>query len=55
MRRQELIKHLKKQGCVLYREGKRHTLYLNPNNGRVSPIPRHQGINNFLVIKDMFC
>ncbi|HEX7320506.1 MAG TPA: type II toxin-antitoxin system HicA family toxin [bacterium] len=48
MKRHELLKYLVKSGCVLYRHGKKHDLYLNPRNGRRAPIPRHVEISNTL-------
>jgi mRNA interferase HicA len=37
------------QGCVLKREGSRHSLYQNSVNGVVEAIPRHIEIDNRLV------
>jgi len=51
MKRTALIKHLEKQGCKLYREGSKHTLYINPANNQISTIPRHIEILDFLVKK----
>ncbi len=51
MKRKELIQYLKNHGCVKIREGKRHTVFYNPKNGRVSTVPRHREIDNFLAIK----
>jgi predicted RNA binding protein YcfA (HicA-like mRNA interferase family) len=51
MKRQHLIKHLKAHGCRLLREGGRHSVYVNPANNRVSAVPRHREINEFLVRK----
>lgn len=33
---------------MFQRHGKRHDLYLNPQNGRKAPIPRHNEIKNSL-------
>ena len=51
MKRRELLKYLRSQGCLLLREGKRHSVYYNPKNLRTSTIPRHSEISNFLAIK----
>lgn len=51
MKRHDLIRHLTLQGCLLLREGRRHSLYQNPANGLVSAVPRHAEINDFLVRK----
>jgi len=49
MKRKELIKHLTEAGCVLYRHGSRHDIYLNPNNGKKQPVPRHPEIEEVLA------
>jgi mRNA interferase HicA len=33
------------------REGRRHSLYVNPANNRTSAVPRHREINEYLVRK----
>jgi mRNA interferase HicA len=51
MKRRELLKYLETQGCVLLREGKRHSVFLNKLTKKVSTIPRHREINDFLSRK----
>jgi mRNA interferase HicA len=51
MKRRALLKHLRKQGCELFREGSRHSVYWNPQNGKTSTIPRHVEIKDVLAIK----
>jgi mRNA interferase HicA len=51
MKRRDLIRHLERHGCEFYREGGNHTVYVNPVNNRVSAIPRHREINEFLARK----
>lgn len=51
MKRHELLRHLKYYGCVLKREGARHSLYQNPFNSIVEAIPRHVEIDNKLAEK----
>ena len=51
MKRNVLIKHLKKNGCKLYREGSNHTLYINPTTDKISTVPRHNEIIDFLAKK----
>jgi mRNA interferase HicA len=51
MKRRELVRHLQAEGCVLLREGKRHSVYLNKQQNKVSTIPRHSEINDFLTRK----
>jgi len=56
MKRTELIKYLIKNGCVLEREGKKHSLFYNPKNGKVATVPRHKEINTFTgkgICKDL--
>jgi len=46
-----LIKYLESLGCVLLREGKRHSVYINPEKKLVSTIPRHREIDDKLARK----
>jgi len=41
MKRAELIRRIKRQGCVLLRHGARHDWYQNPNTKVSQPVPRH--------------
>ncbi len=51
MKRVDLIRHLEAQGCRLLREGGSHSVYLNPEKRRVSTVPRHREVNDFLARK----
>tara|TARA_Y100001960_G_scaffold325458_1_gene407845 strand:+ start:1529 stop:1714 length:186 start_codon:yes stop_codon:yes gene_type:complete len=51
MKRGSLLKHLRKHGCVLKREGASHSLWTNPENGVVEAVPRHTEIKNQLAHK----
>jgi len=51
MKRQHLFHHLRKHGCIKYREGSKHSLYINPANNKVTTIPRHNELNDFLARK----
>jgi predicted RNA binding protein YcfA (HicA-like mRNA interferase family) len=51
MKRQDLLRHLGAQGCALFREGAKHTIYYNPDDNQTSAIPRHREIDEFLVRK----
>ena len=51
MKRRELIKFLKSQGCELIREGGRHSWWVNPELNKRSAIPRHTEINDILAKK----
>jgi len=51
MKRKDLIKHIRKNGCIFIREGARHSVFFNPLTNRISTVPRHTEINNFLAKK----
>ena len=51
MKRRDLIKHLKKHGCEFFREGGKHSIYVNRVAGKSSAVPRHREINDYLVKK----
>ena len=51
MKRRDLIRHLAAHGCTLLREGANHTVYINRSAGRVTTVPRHREINEFLTRK----
>ncbi len=51
MKRRKLLRHLEKYGCQFLREGKKHTVYFNPSNMKVSTVPRHEEIVDALVRK----
>ena len=51
MKRQALLKHLRKHGCYLKREGSLHSLWCNPQTGHIEAIPRHTEIPNKLSKK----
>ena len=38
-------------GCIFVREGAKHSVYFNPDTRRISTVPRHAEINNFLAKK----
>lgn len=44
MKRRDLVRYLEQQGCVLLREGRNHTVYLNPRTGQRTSVPRHKEI-----------
>ena len=41
MKRSRLLRHLRRHGCHLKREGSAHSLWTNPKTGVVEAIPRH--------------
>jgi mRNA interferase HicA len=51
MKRTALLRHLRKHGCHLKREGRSHSLWSNPANGNVEAIPRHVEISDHLARK----
>jgi len=51
VKRQALLRHLRRYGCFLKREGGEHSLWANPSNGAVEAIPRHTEIADKLVRK----
>ncbi|HPD56890.1 MAG TPA: type II toxin-antitoxin system HicA family toxin [Smithellaceae bacterium] len=51
MKLHALLKHLRRHGCFLKREGGSHSLWTNPNTGRIEAVPRHKEISDKLAIK----
>ena len=51
MKRVDLIRHLEQHGCVLFREGGSHSVYVNRRTRKSSGVPRHREINEFLARK----
>ena len=51
MKRRYLAHHLERHGCVLLREGSKHSVYINRASGKSSTVPRHREINDFLARK----
>jgi hypothetical protein len=49
MKRSELLRHLRRYGCGLKREGAEHSLWMNPLTGEVEAVPRHVEIDNRLA------
>jgi mRNA interferase HicA len=49
MKRKEFIRGLLRDGCVCFRHGSRHDIYLNPATGQKQPVPRHVEIDNALA------
>ena len=44
MKLRDLERHLREHGCHFEREGGNHTLWKNPANGKVTPVPRHREV-----------
>jgi predicted RNA binding protein YcfA (HicA-like mRNA interferase family) len=49
VKRRAFVRALAQRGCHLKRHGANHDLYINPANGRVAPVPRHDEIKNTLA------
>ena len=47
MKRKDLIKHLRRHGCELLREGRGHSVWVNPANDQQATVPRHREINEY--------
>ncbi|MBM3148729.1 MAG: type II toxin-antitoxin system HicA family toxin [Pseudomonadota bacterium] len=56
MKRRDLIRYIEKNGCEFLREGGDHTVYVNRKEKKVSTIPRHREIDEYLarrICKDL--
>ena len=51
MKRGDLLRHLRRHGCYLKREGASHSLWCNPTTGAVEAVPRHTEVANKLAQK----
>jgi mRNA interferase HicA len=51
MKREALLRHLRRQGCELLREGGRHSWWHNRIQRKRSAVPRHSEIDDNLARK----
>jgi mRNA interferase HicA len=51
MKRESLLRHLRRHSCYLKREGRAHSLWCNPQTGQVEAVPRHTEVPNLLAKK----
>lgn len=51
MKVRDLIRHLEKHGCEFFREGKKHTVYINRATEKCSTVPRHRDVIDFTAKK----
>jgi mRNA interferase HicA len=51
VKRRDFVRYLEQHGCQLLREGGSHSVYVNRAAGKVSTVPRHREINEFLARK----
>jgi mRNA interferase HicA len=53
MKRIDLERHLREQGCVLYREGGVHSIWLNPSLRKIASVPRQREIKDGYSSRDL--
>jgi len=56
VKRNLLLKEIRRRGAVFVRHGKRHDIYENPKTGIVEQIPRHSDVEENLarnIIKNL--
>ena len=51
MKRTDLLRYLQAHGCELLREGGNHSIFINRALRKVSTIPRHREIDDYLARK----
>ncbi|SLM33184.1 YcfA family protein [Desulfamplus magnetovallimortis] len=51
MKRKAFLKHLRKYGCDLLREGGSHSWWYHMESGKKSSVPRHSEIDDMLTRK----
>jgi mRNA interferase HicA len=49
MKRQELVRRLEENGCVLIRHGGKRDWYRDPHTGASQPVPGHREVNENLA------
>jgi predicted RNA binding protein YcfA (HicA-like mRNA interferase family) len=49
MKRRDLLRKLRREGCILLRSGGGHDVFLNPKCGKKQPVPRHSEIDEHLA------
>jgi mRNA interferase HicA len=49
MKRRDLLRRLRRDGCVLLRSGGNHDIYVNQKSGKKQPVPRHSEIDEHLA------
>lgn len=53
MKRRDLLRHLERFGCVLLREGGKHSVFVNPEKEKAATVPRHRQINKLPGAQDL--
>lgn len=51
MKRKELESKLRIAGCYLKREGRSHSIWINPKTGAIETVPRHKEVKEPLAKK----
>ncbi len=51
MKREEFLRHLRKNRCYLKREGASHSLWVNSVTGNLQAVPRHSELSDALCRK----
>jgi len=51
VKRRDLLAHLTSNGCILVREGAKHSWWGNPANNRRTSVPRHNEVSDRLARK----
>jgi predicted RNA binding protein YcfA (HicA-like mRNA interferase family) len=51
VKRIDLVRHLESHGCRMVREGANHSVFVNPTTRKISTVPRHRDIDEFLARK----
>jgi predicted RNA binding protein YcfA (HicA-like mRNA interferase family) len=51
VKRIDLVRHLESYGCRLLREGGSHSVFWNAATRKVSTVPRHREIKEYLARK----
>ncbi|MCL2720700.1 MAG: type II toxin-antitoxin system HicA family toxin [Treponema sp.] len=56
MKRNLLLKKIRKIGAIFVRHGGKHDIYVNPKTGKIEQVPRHADIDENLaknIIKNL--
>jgi len=51
VKRDALLRYLRRHGCYLKREGRSHSLWCNGTTGAIEAVPRHTEIPDLLARK----
>ena len=51
MKRRDLLRHLRQQGCRFAREGAKHSIWENPATRHRTSVPRHREIPDYTAAR----